>query len=104
MRGLKDRTVLVTGAANGIGAATARRLAEEGCAIGILDVDTAAGEDVAGEIAARGGRANFYPVDITDYGGGVPRGGELRGHLRAGLISRQQCRLGPCLQFPRYGA
>ncbi len=67
MRGLKDRTVLVTGAANGIGAATARRLAEEGCAIGILDVDTAAGEDVAGEIAARGGRANFYPVDITDY-------------------------------------
>src|SRR5260370_2070462 len=67
MRGLKDRTVLVTGAANGIGAATARRLAEEGFAIGILDVDTAAGEDVAGEIAARGGRANFYPVDITDY-------------------------------------
>src|SRR5258708_9426388 len=67
MRGLKDRTVLVTGAANGIGAATARRLAEEGCAIGILDVDTAAGEDIAGEIAARGGRANFYPVDITDY-------------------------------------
>jgi len=50
MRGLKDRTVLVTGAANGIGAATARRLAEEGCAVGILDVDIAAGEDVAGEI------------------------------------------------------
>src|SRR6266436_3361266 len=67
MRGLKDRTVLVTGAANGIGAATVRRLAEEGCAIGILDVDIAAGEDVAGEIAARGRRANFYPVDITDY-------------------------------------
>jgi 2-hydroxycyclohexanecarboxyl-CoA dehydrogenase len=67
MRGLKDRTVLVTGGANGIGAATARRLAEEGCAVGILDMDVAAGEDVAGEIEGRGRRAKLYDVDITDY-------------------------------------
>lgn len=67
MRGLRDRTVLVTGGANGIGAATARRLAEEGCAVGILDVDAAAGEHVAGEIKARGRRASFHAVDITDY-------------------------------------
>ena len=67
MRGLKDRTVLVTGGANGIGAATARRLAEEGCVVGILDMDVAAGEDVAGEIEARGRRAKFYDVDIADY-------------------------------------
>src|SRR6201984_835268 len=67
MRGLKDRTVLVTGGANGIGAATARRLAEEGCAVGILDMDVAAGEDVVGEIEARGRRAKFYDVDIADY-------------------------------------
>ena len=67
MRGLKDRTVLVTGGANGIGAAIARRLAEEGCAVGILDMDAAAGEKVAGEIEAAGGRASFHAVDITDY-------------------------------------
>ena len=67
MRGLKDRTVLVTGGANGIGAAIARRLAEEGCAVGILDMDAAAGEKVAGEIKAAGGRASFHAVDITDY-------------------------------------
>jgi nucleoside-diphosphate-sugar epimerase len=67
LRGLKDRTVLLTGGANGIGAAIARRLAEEGCTVGILDVDIAAGEDVAGEINARGHRASFYAVDIADY-------------------------------------
>jgi 2-hydroxycyclohexanecarboxyl-CoA dehydrogenase len=67
MRGLKDRTVLVTGGANGIGAAIARRLAEEGCAVGILDMDAAAGEKLAGEIKAAGGRASLHAVDITDY-------------------------------------
>src|SRR5262245_7206193 len=66
MRGLKDRTVVVTGGANGIGAAIARRLAEEGCAVGIFDLDGAAGEKAAGEIAA-GGRASLHVVDITDY-------------------------------------
>ena len=67
MRGLKDRTALVTGGANGIGAAIARRLAEEGCAVGILDLDAAAGEKLAGEIVAAGARASFHVVDIADY-------------------------------------
>src|SRR3954454_8310806 len=67
MRGLKDRTVLVTGGANGIGAAIARRLAEEGCAIGIFDLDAAAGEKVVGEIMTAGGKASLYPVDISEY-------------------------------------
>ena len=55
MRGLKDKTVLLTGGANGIGAAISRRLAEEGCLGGILDLDAAGGEQVAGEIKATGG-------------------------------------------------
>ena len=67
MRGLKDRTVLVTGAANGIGAATARRLAEEGCTVGILDLDAEAGAKVAAEITAAGGKASLHAADITDY-------------------------------------
>ena len=67
MRGLKDRTVLVTGGANGIGAAIARRLAEEGCFVGILDLDAASADTVANEIKAKGGRASTHAVDIADY-------------------------------------
>jgi 2-hydroxycyclohexanecarboxyl-CoA dehydrogenase len=67
MRGLKDRTVIVTGGANGIGAAIARRLAEEGCAVGVLDLDAPAGEKVVAELKAAGRRASFHAADITDY-------------------------------------
>jgi 2-hydroxycyclohexanecarboxyl-CoA dehydrogenase len=67
MRGLKDRTVLVTGAANGIGAAIARRLAEEGCTVGILDLDAEGGAKVAAEIKASGGKASVHAADISDY-------------------------------------
>jgi 2-hydroxycyclohexanecarboxyl-CoA dehydrogenase len=69
MRGLKDRPVIVTGGANGIGAAIVRRLAGEGATIGILDRDAAGGEEVAGEINKNGGRASLHVVDITDYEG-----------------------------------
>jgi 2-hydroxycyclohexanecarboxyl-CoA dehydrogenase len=68
MRGLKDRTVIVTGGANGIGAAIARRLAEDGCSVGILDMDVATGEKVVAEIKGAGGRASLHRADITDYG------------------------------------
>jgi 2-hydroxycyclohexanecarboxyl-CoA dehydrogenase len=67
MRGLKGKTVLLTGGANGIGAAIAKRLAEEGCQIGILDLDAAGAEKVAGEIKAAGGKASVHTVDISDY-------------------------------------
>ncbi len=67
MRGLKDRPVLLTGGANGIGAAIARRLAEEGCVVGILDLDAAGSEKIAGEIKASGGKASVHAADISDY-------------------------------------
>jgi 2-hydroxycyclohexanecarboxyl-CoA dehydrogenase len=67
MRGLKDRTVLITGGANGIGAAIARRLAHEGCVVGILDIDAATAENVAREIEAEGGRVSVHAADISDY-------------------------------------
>jgi 2-hydroxycyclohexanecarboxyl-CoA dehydrogenase len=68
MRGLKDRTALITGGANGIGAAIARRLGEEGCVVGILDLDAEAGAKVAAEIKSAGGKASLHAADISDYG------------------------------------
>ena len=67
MRGLKDRTVLVTGGANGIGAAIARRLAEEGCIVGVLDLDAAGGQVMVDGIKSAGGRASLHVADISDY-------------------------------------
>ena len=67
MRGLKDKNVLLTGGANGIGAAIARRLGDEGCVVGILDLDGAGAEKIVGEIKAAGGKASAHAVDISDY-------------------------------------
>src|SRR5262249_42008114 len=86
MRGLKDRTVLVTGGANGIGAATARRLAEEGCTVGILDMDVAAGADVAGAIEARGRRGKTYNSHITPYDAAARAGESLETPFRPAAV------------------
>ena len=65
-RGLAGRHTLITGAASGIGRATAIRLGEEGAPIGILDRDGEGAEATAAEIRDAGGRAIGYAVDITD--------------------------------------
>jgi 2-hydroxycyclohexanecarboxyl-CoA dehydrogenase len=66
MRGLDGRSILVTGGARGIGRAIARRLAEEGCAVGVLDVDAAGAEAAAAELRALRARACALPCDLRD--------------------------------------
>src|ERR1700759_4096107 len=59
------RTAVVTGAASGIGAATAVRLAEEGAAVVLADIAEERGEAVAERIRKDGGRAGFVAADVA---------------------------------------
>ncbi|MFF2631494.1 3-oxoacyl-ACP reductase FabG [Microbacterium sp. NPDC058021] len=60
------RTAIVTGAARGIGAATARRLAAAGHAVAVLDLDAAACADTVAAIEAEGGTARAVGADVSD--------------------------------------
>jgi NAD(P)-dependent dehydrogenase (short-subunit alcohol dehydrogenase family) len=62
---LDGKVALVTGAAQGIGAATAKRLAELGAKVVVADLDEAKGAKVVAEIAAAGGTASFFRNDVT---------------------------------------
>ncbi|WP_111768740.1 SDR family NAD(P)-dependent oxidoreductase [Nakamurella deserti] len=63
---LNDRTIVITGAASGIGAGFARGLAAEGAAVVVADLNLDAAQQVADGITAEGGRALAVRVDVTD--------------------------------------
>lgn len=65
MARLDGRVALVTGAASGIGAATAERLGEEGAAVLVTDIQDERGEAVAAGIRDAGGRAAYQHHDVT---------------------------------------
>jgi NAD(P)-dependent dehydrogenase (short-subunit alcohol dehydrogenase family) len=62
---LAGKTALITGAASGIGAASARLFAREGAAVLIADIAEAKGLELAGEITGSGGIASFIRADVT---------------------------------------
>ncbi len=66
MAAVPSRVAIVTGSARGIGAATAKRLASDGFAVGVLDLDAGTTKDTVAAIEAAGGTALGVSVDVAD--------------------------------------
>ncbi len=60
------RVAIVTGGARGIGAATAQRLAKDGFAVAVLDLDEASAKNTVDAIEAAGGKALAVGADVSD--------------------------------------
>lgn len=66
MWGMRNKVVVVTGAAHGIGRATAGVFAAEGATVVLADVDGAAAQEAGREIEAAAGRAHVIECDVSD--------------------------------------
>ena len=62
---VSGKSIIVTGAGGGIGEGIARRLAAEGAAVIVNDINATLGEKVTADITAAGGRARFVASDVT---------------------------------------
>ncbi len=65
---LEGKVAVITGAASGIGAATAVRFCQEGAAVVVADLNEAGGQAVVAQGTGAGGRACFQRTDVTDEG------------------------------------
>jgi len=68
MKRLNGKICIVTGGAHGIGRETCLRLAEEGASVAITDIANDEGQRLRQEIAAQGGTAEYWHLDVTDAG------------------------------------
>ena len=66
LRGLNDKVVIVTGAAAGIGRATARRFAEEGCRVAAWDMNATSQEEICHELRHEENRGLFRKTNVAD--------------------------------------
>src|SRR5450631_1396961 len=66
-RRFDGKSALVTGGGSGIGAACALRLAAEGAAVAVLDIDAAGSARIVEDIRGQGGRAIAIQTDVSDF-------------------------------------
>jgi NAD(P)-dependent dehydrogenase (short-subunit alcohol dehydrogenase family) len=81
---LKDKVVVITGAASGMGRAAARLFAREGAKVVIADLDDRGGKAVEAEIRTDGGEASFVRTDVSssaDVAALMTEAGERYGQL-----------------------
>ena len=65
-RSVRGRAALVTGAASGMGRATAHLFAQEGASVAVTDINSSGVESVVAEIQAEGGKAEGWHLDVLD--------------------------------------
>ncbi|MCP4038908.1 MAG: SDR family oxidoreductase, partial [bacterium] len=66
MRNLRDKVVVVTGAANGIGRALARGLSAKGAHLALVDIDESGLAEAAAELQTSGQRVSCHGADVAD--------------------------------------
>ena len=91
-RSVKDLAVLVTGAASGMGRATARVFAAEGAKVAVTDLSTEATKAVADGINASGGTAKAWTLDVADRDNIKTVVNDIAATFRRARYRRQQCR------------
>ena len=89
MRGLKNKRVLITGGASGIGAATATRFLEEGSAVCVLDRDDKANQKIKQQLPALSATVTADVSNLQQVQSGICRGNPRDG---CSGCADQQCR------------
>jgi len=99
---LQGKRAIITGAATGIGAVTARMFAQEGAGVVVADINEDAGERTVAEIRDGGGTAHFVRTDVTresDVEALIKNGAEALGGLDVLFNNAGAQRSGPITEF-----